>query len=183
MNLVAHHAGRAIHPKIFAIDGGARLRTHALPAHGTYRRGWPVHIEHDLFGHPVNGQVAGDLHLPRALRRYLRRLERNRRILGYVEKIRTAQVVVAPFDPGVYRCGINGRINLRFAGVGGIVDYRARRLLKYSPDGRDAEVLNRKLRGAVVGVDLPRGRLSGGRNSHSQKGKAKDSLHMLMIQM
>src|SRR4051812_25029824 len=72
-DVVPHHSRSAVHAKVFAVDLRGSRGADALIAPRIFNRcRRSIHIEHDLFRDPMNGQISRDLQL--AISRRLCRL-------------------------------------------------------------------------------------------------------------
>src|SRR5271167_3666203 len=160
-HVVAYYGGSSIHPEVHAIDLGAGGCAHVRAASRVlHRRRWTIDIEHDFLGDTVNGEIAGDLQLAGAGDFAAFGLEGQDRILGDIEEVRAAQIVVTPFNTCVNGGGINGRLDRGLAEVSGIVGCSAAHLGECSANCRYTHVAHGKLRRGMVGIDLPGFRLS-----------------------
>src|SRR5271157_2041831 len=107
--VVADHAGSSINSEVLAIDlgtgGGAHVGVALRVLH--QHRG-VIDIEDDLLGNAVNGEVAGDLQLASASGFDTLGLEGQRGVLGDIEEVGAAQVVVTPFHARINGVGVDG---------------------------------------------------------------------------
>ena len=112
-------------------------------------------IEHDRLGDTLDREVARDLQLALAGRRDARRAKRERRKLLGIEEIRRAEVCIALIDACVDTRGLEGDLDRRAAGIGGVFVHRPIDVGEVSSNRRDHQVFDSELRAGVHGVDTP----------------------------
>src|SRR5450631_2244305 len=91
--------------------------------------------------------------------------------------MRAAQVVVAHLHPCVHCTCVDGRIDLRLAGVRGIKDYGSGRLFEYATHSRDCEMAYRKLGSSVRRINLPGLSLCRARRREHKNCEPQELLH------
>ena len=176
-DLVSNRSGQGAHPEILSVNFRRGRGAHALAlAHGIFDRlAGPIHVEHNLFGHTLDGKVAGDLQFARATRLRLLGMKGDSRKFLYIEKARAAQIVVAHFHTGVYGIGVDGSFQRELRGVRGIILRRSRDFGERASHCGESEMAHRKLRRRVIGIDLPGHSLGCGRGGHGERsGKNKN---------
>jgi len=109
--------------------------------------GWggTIDIENHFLGHSMDHEVASNLQLARSRRLHFFRLEGDRRILGDVEEVIGAKVLISHLHATIDRAGVDGYIHRGFAQIGRILNNTAD-FGERTPDGRDPHMANRKLR-------------------------------------
>ena len=108
-DVFADHRVRATDTEVGALDLRGRRRSNVRVAARVGRwRARTVNVKRDFFGCSVDREVADDLQLafPGSLHGF--RLEGDRRILGSVEVVRAAQIVVAHFHASIDGCRLDG---------------------------------------------------------------------------
>src|SRR5208337_1880877 len=154
--VVADNRGSSIHSVVLAIDLGTGRGAHVgVALLILYRRRGAINIKDDLLGNAMNGEIAGNLQLASAGSFDTLGLKRQRGVLGNVEEVRAAQVVVTPLHARVNGVGINGSLQRCLTGIGRVIGDSTAYLGEGSANCRDTHMAYRELCCGVVGIDLP----------------------------
>src|SRR3990172_2795136 len=162
-------------PEIFPVDFRGRYSPDTrLPRGIPDGRGRPLDVQHDLFGHPADGQVPRHLEFSVACFFHLFRFEYQGGILCGIQEIGAFQMFVTFGHAGVDGGGIDGDVRRGSGDVPLVVDDFPRYFFKIPAHMGNHQMTHLELDSCVDGGEFPRCRGTSRRKRQKQGGDTDD---------